>query len=78
MTLTRDEVKSAVAAAVGMEPDTVPDDENLVALGLDSLAMMGLVNRWRRQGVVIEFERLVASPTVNSWVEYLCGGTAIA
>lgn len=74
VTVTRDEVRSAVAAAIGVEPAAVPDDENLVALGLDSLGMMGLVNRWRRQGAAIEFERLAARPTLNDWTAYLCTG----
>jgi aryl carrier-like protein len=69
--LSRHEVREAVAQTLDVAPDDIPEDENLVLLGLGSLEMMSLMNQWRRNGVDIDFRELVANPTLSSWWSYL-------
>lgn len=66
--ITRDGLVAELAKIVGRPADEIPDRENLVLLGLDSLDLMNLVNGWRRQGIPVSFSDLVAEPTVeNLW-----------
>lgn len=66
-----DEIREAVAAITGLDPGAIPDDANLLHLGIDSLGMMRLVNRWRREGLRVSFRELIANPTVAAWERYL-------
>lgn len=68
---TLDELREAVAAIIGSEPDAIPEDANLVHLGVDSLGVMRLANRLRRAGVRASFEALAAEPTLAAWQRYL-------
>ena len=43
------------------------DDQNLIELGLDSLQMMRMVNKWRKEGVKVTFAELIASPHLSDW-----------
>lgn len=69
--LTEQEIRDAVATALGISPGDIPEDENLVLLGLGSLEMMKLVNQWRRRQVTVEFRELVANPTLRNWSRLL-------
>jgi mycobactin phenyloxazoline synthetase len=40
---------------------------DLIASGLDSIRMMSLSGRWRKQGIEVGFAALAASPTVIAW-----------
>lgn len=64
---TLDELRAAVAAIIGVEPDAIADDTNLVHLGIDSLGVMRLVNRWRREGIRVSAGELAAEPTLAAW-----------
>jgi aryl carrier-like protein len=68
---TLDELREAVAALIGSEASEVPLDANLNHLGVDSLGMMRLVNRWRRAGIRVSFRELAAEPTLAAWQRYL-------
>ncbi|MFC7551013.1 AMP-binding protein, partial [Plantactinospora sp. GCM10030261] len=48
-------------------PDGVRDDADLVAAGLDSVGIMGLVARWRRAGAEVSFADLLSRPTLAAW-----------
>lgn len=51
-----------------MEASTpIRADDNLVELGLDSMQVMRLVNRWRRAGLHVNFADLMENPTLAAW-----------
>lgn len=52
------------AGAIGMQ-------DNLLDLGLDSIRLMSLVERWRRAGMTVEFVELAEQPTLAAWVQIL-------
>ncbi|MFI6704144.1 phosphopantetheine-binding protein [Streptomyces sp. NPDC050509] len=68
---TADEIRSAVAALLDTDPGAIAGDDNLALLGLGSLDVMRLSSRWRRAGVPVEFEVLVADPTIDGWARHL-------
>lgn len=64
--LTLDELREVVATIIGLEPSAIPEEANLLQLGIDSLGMMRLVNRLRRAGMRVSFRELSAEPTLAS------------
>ena len=69
--LSAEELRRDVAAVLGTPPGEMAGDAHLVHLGLGSLEMMRLVNRWRRQGLPAEFAALAAAPTLDDWHRHL-------
>lgn len=65
--ISRDEIRATVAAELGSPVADVADHDDLIQLGLNSIRMMALAGRWRRQGADITFAQLAARPTVDSW-----------
>ncbi|MBV9791385.1 MAG: isochorismatase family protein, partial [Chloroflexi bacterium] len=54
------------------EPDLALDaDTNLIDLGLDSIRIMSLIERWRRDGVEVSFMELIDRPTLGEWWQLL-------
>ncbi|EBW6040443.1 amino acid adenylation domain-containing protein [Salmonella enterica subsp. enterica serovar Infantis] len=45
----------------------VADDDNLIALGIDSLSMMRISGRLRKQGLPVSFAQLISAPQLSSW-----------
>lgn len=68
---TLEELRELVASLVGTEPSAIPDDANLIRLGIDSLGMLRLVNRVRKAGLRVSYEELAAEPTLAAWQRYL-------
>ena len=64
-----DELRTSVAELIGSEPDAVPVDANLFELGLESIVLMRLVGRFRKQGSAVTFADLAAQPTISAWCE---------
>jgi mycobactin phenyloxazoline synthetase len=60
-------IRAEVAELLGISADAVDPDDNLIGQGLDSIRMMTLAGRWRRQGIAIDFAALAASPTIEAW-----------
>jgi mycobactin phenyloxazoline synthetase len=60
-------VREEVAELLGVSPDAVDPDADLIASGLDSIRMMSLSGRWRKQGLDINFAALAENPTVAAW-----------
>ncbi|ODQ91188.1 non-ribosomal peptide synthetase [Mycolicibacterium flavescens] len=60
-------VRDEVAELLGVSPDEVDPDADLIASGLDSIRMMSLSGRWRKQGIDINFAALAENPTVAAW-----------
>jgi len=67
--LTRESLRAQVLARLPaeMQQEQPTEDDNLLDYGLDSLAVMGLVEEWRQQGVVVELAELARTPTLAHW-----------
>ncbi len=60
-------IREEVAELLGISPDDVDPETDLISQGLDSIRMMSLAGRWRRQGIDVDFASLAAEPSVNAW-----------
>ncbi|MGW5052714.1 phosphopantetheine-binding protein [Actinokineospora sp. NPDC004072] len=67
------ELRALVAPLLGVAPEDIPAEANLVLLGLSSIDMMRLVGRWRRARIPVVFEELAAAPTLRGWLAHLDG-----
>ncbi|MET8778938.1 phosphopantetheine-binding protein [Nocardia sp. NPDC050713] len=68
----RERVIGDVAAALGVRPDELTHETNLLDAGLDSVRIMSLVEKWRAAGHAhIDFPTLAADPVLGSWLEAL-------
>jgi len=74
--LTVDGLRASVASVLGVEPDTIGPEDNLIAHGVDSIKVMLLASRWQEHGVEIPFGDLAAEPTVSGWARLLSGRPA--
>ncbi|BBY63828.1 non-ribosomal peptide synthetase [Mycolicibacterium helvum] len=66
---TPESVRDEVAELLGVAPSAVDTEADLIASGLDSIRMMSLSGRWRKQGIRIGFAELAADPTVAAWTD---------
>src|SRR6185312_15603286 len=64
---TSESVRAEVAELLGIAPDALDPDADLIASGLDSIRMMSLSGRWRKQGIDVNFAALAETPTVAAW-----------
>ncbi|WP_410598287.1 phosphopantetheine-binding protein [Amycolatopsis sp. lyj-90] len=71
-----DEMREMVAAMTGADPAGITPTTSLLDLGVGSLEMMRLVNRFRRAGLAVEFRVLSAHPTLGAWMEHVATVTA--
>jgi len=72
MTLTLDRIRADVADCLGEEAADIPVDENLVDYGLDSVRVMALLERWRREyDIKADFADLAERPAVEAWAALL-------
>jgi mycobactin phenyloxazoline synthetase len=67
---TERELRAIIAPVLGIEPGRIEPDANLVLLGLSSLEIMRLVSRWRKARVPVQFDALVAEPTLKGWLAH--------
>ncbi|MFE5393375.1 phosphopantetheine-binding protein [Streptomyces sp. NPDC056568] len=68
MTLTVERIRTDVADCLGEDPADIPVDENLVDHGLDSIRVMTLLERWRREhAVTVSFADLAERPAIEAW-----------
>jgi bifunctional isochorismate lyase / aryl carrier protein len=65
--LTRETLREWIAARLDIPTTEVRCETNLVAHGMDSLEMMTIVNRLRRQGIVVTYQTFAAEPTLDKW-----------
>ncbi|MEU6357587.1 phosphopantetheine-binding protein [Streptomyces sp. NPDC047072] len=67
-----EQIRADVADCLGEDPADIPVDENLVDHGLDSVRVMALLERWRREyGVCADFADLAEKPAVEAWAALL-------
>ncbi|MFJ2829653.1 phosphopantetheine-binding protein [Streptomyces sp. NPDC087263] len=72
MALTLEQIRSDVADSLGENPADIPFDENLMDYGLDSVRVMALLERWRRDhGVEAAFVDLAEQPAIEAWAPLL-------
>ncbi len=69
-------IRAQVAELLGVRADAIHPADNLVAHGLDSIRMMSLAGRWRRQGIAVDFATLAVTPTVEAWSQLVSAGSA--
>ena len=69
-------VRDEVAELLGMSADELDPHADLIASGLDSIRMMSLSGRWRRQGISVGFADLAANPTVAAWADLVAAHDA--
>ena len=48
-------------------PEKLTDNSNLLKLGLNSLKVMRLVNKWRKKGIKVSYGELMQNPTLECW-----------
>ncbi|MGV0653004.1 amino acid adenylation domain-containing protein [Mycolicibacterium thermoresistibile] len=68
-------VRAEVAELLGVSPESLDPHADLIASGLDSIRMMTLSGRWRRQGIDVGFAALAAEPTVAAWTRLVAEHT---
>ncbi|MGW8063104.1 phosphopantetheine-binding protein [Streptomyces ziwulingensis] len=72
MALTLERIRTDVADCLGEDPTDIPVDENLVDHGLDSVRVMALLERWRREhDVTASFADLAERPVIEAWASLL-------
>ncbi|GAA2057488.1 non-ribosomal peptide synthetase [Streptomyces cheonanensis] len=69
--VNRPDILAAVAALLEIPPHDIGPDDDVFALGLDSLGLIRLTAQWRRQGLGVGYEELAESPTVRDWERLL-------
>ncbi|NKY56990.1 phosphopantetheine-binding protein [Nocardia flavorosea] len=67
MTLTRQGVVEDIAELLFAEPAELTAETDLAELGLDSLRLTTLVDRWRVAGARIGFAELAEEPVLGAW-----------
>ena len=60
-------LREEVAELLAQSASELGAEENLLDRGLDSIRIMSLVERWRRQGAEVTFVELAERPTLNDW-----------
>lgn len=66
---TPTDITATIAAQLDCPAADIADDDNLIELGLNSIAMMALAGGWRKQGIAVTFAQLAAEPTVAAWAQ---------
>jgi mycobactin phenyloxazoline synthetase len=69
-----EDIRAEVADLLGVGVDAVHPGNNLIGQGLDSIRMMTLAGRWRRQGIAVDFAMLAATPTIDAWADLVTAG----
>ncbi|MGW0178166.1 non-ribosomal peptide synthetase [Nocardia sp. NPDC003345] len=70
---TEIDVRAEVGSVLGISPESLDLDDDLVGQGLDSLRMMRLAGQWRKRGHDVDFARLTAAPTIRAWNTLVAG-----
>jgi aryl carrier-like protein len=65
--ITRKTLRELIAARLDIPPAEILGDASLVALGMNSLEIMTIVNRLRRQGIPVTYDALATQPTFDAW-----------
>ncbi|MCW3815840.1 condensation domain-containing protein, partial [Micromonospora sp. DR5-3] len=66
-----DELRADIADLLGVEPDEIGLEDDLIELGMDSIRAMDLVNAWRERGLEVSFADLMERPVLGDWARLL-------
>lgn len=66
-----------LATAAGLDPDEIEPDEDLLGLGVDSVRLMRLVERWREAGQDVTFADVAACATVDEALHLVVTATPV-
>lgn len=61
-------LRHRVAEFLGPAADELTPSANLVLLGLTSLNVMRLNTQLRRAGAAVDFDDMIANPTLEEWI----------
>ncbi|MGH8079530.1 MAG: AMP-binding protein, partial [Lysobacter sp.] len=61
------QLRDQLAELLDLPASDIAYDRNLIELGMDSITMMRLAGRWRRQGIAVSFAELAAQPSLAAW-----------
>jgi bifunctional isochorismate lyase/aryl carrier protein len=67
--LSLESMRKDVAGILDIDLDEVDVKENLIFLGLDSIRVMTLHDRWKKQGVKIDLSDMVKKNTLEEWYQ---------
>ncbi|CCO45087.1 aryl carrier domain protein [Vibrio nigripulchritudo ATCC 27043] len=56
-----------VSQLLGVPAESISPETNLIELGLDSISLMRFTGQLRSKGIDIKFDKLIESPTIESW-----------
>ncbi|MFD9961768.1 beta-ketoacyl synthase N-terminal-like domain-containing protein [Amycolatopsis sp. NPDC058986] len=65
---TVDTLRDAVAELIGIPPETLGENDDLINAGLDSIMVMDLAAKFGHLGIQLEFDELFDRPTLAAWV----------
>jgi mycobactin phenyloxazoline synthetase len=74
--LSKAEVRDIVAAHLGVLPATLGYEDDLVRFGVNSMMLMHLAGKWRKQGYDVQSSSLLLQPTVAAWAAVLAESVA--
>ncbi|MDO4631360.1 MAG: phosphopantetheine-binding protein [Corynebacterium sp.] len=69
--MTETKILADVAETLGTTPDALDPKANLADLGLDSLRLIMLVEKWRAEGADVDFQQILTHATLEEWFELL-------
>ncbi|MEZ5212096.1 phosphopantetheine-binding protein [Gordonia sp. (in: high G+C Gram-positive bacteria)] len=71
-TLDRERIFADLAEVLDVPAEELGDDANVLDMGLDSVRLMSLVERWRAAGATrADIVVLAGEPVVGAWVREL-------
>ncbi|MFL6124570.1 phosphopantetheine-binding protein [Actinophytocola sp.] len=65
--MTRDDLAAVIVDVTGASPEDIERATDLLALGLDSLSVLRLVNELRVHGLPVTYQDLADEPTLDGW-----------
>ncbi|WP_225731462.1 MULTISPECIES: phosphopantetheine-binding protein [unclassified Nocardia] len=65
--LTYDRLRADIAELLYLEPGELAATDDLFDAGLDSVRLVGLVERWKTRGAAVSFADLAERPTLDGW-----------
>lgn len=69
--LTAEKIRADIASVTNNPNATFDPDALLTDQGVDSLAMVQVVDLWRSEGHEVDFYELMGRGSLNEWIDYL-------
>src|SRR5206468_2150547 len=69
-------MRRGIAELVGQPVEAIRDEDNLIAIGLDSIDVMKLASIWYSRGAHIRFGELLERRTLREWWDLVSGQLA--